>query len=91
MTRIDSRLWTGRTSKPDSLTPSERREWAYRALLDGKDVSARCFLADDETGEVGLYRTNTGTWPGAFYQDPETGGPAIEFRRGAVTLIPPEG
>ncbi len=55
----------------------------YKVLLDGADVSDHCFMADDVTGEVGLWRRNAS---GDFYLDPETGDPAQEVRRGQVVI-----
>jgi hypothetical protein len=56
----------------------------YRALLNGEDVTTRCFLADEEEGIVGLYlRDDTGH----FYKQGD--GAAHEFRKGVVTLVPP--
>lgn len=89
MTRIDLRLDTA---------ANPPRAAHYRVLLDGVDVSADCFMCDDVTGEVGLFLRNA---DGAFYPawagleridtpiDPSLQGPALEYRSGVVTLIPP--
>lgn len=58
----------------------------YRTLLDGVEVTKRCFLADDETGEVGLYLVDV---DGHFYRNEATDDAAQEVRHGAVVLIPP--
>jgi hypothetical protein len=65
------------------------RDWArntnYRVLFDGHDVTSSCFLADDETGEVGVYlRDDTGHH---YCTDPAKGA-ARMFSRGVVELIP---
>lgn len=61
--------------------------YGLRAVLNGEDVTERCFLADDETGEVGLYLRNEG---GSFYVNPDTFELAIEFLSGQVRLISTE-
>jgi hypothetical protein len=75
MTRIDLRL------RKSEANPE--RAHAYRALLDGEDVSDRCFLSDDVEGVVGLYLRDS---EGHFYRDGDDA--AHEFRKGIVTLIP---
>jgi hypothetical protein len=57
----------------------------YRTLLDGEDVTMSCFLADDVEGVVGVYLRDA---TGHFYREGD--GAAREFRKGVVTLIPPE-
>jgi hypothetical protein len=57
----------------------------YKVLLDGEDVSDYCYMADDQTGEVGLWRRNDA---GAFYMDPATNEPAQEVRQGQVVIYP---
>lgn len=51
---------------------------SYKVLLDGEDVSQWCYMADDETGEVGLYRRE-------WWRD--TDEPEQEIRRGKVVII----
>ena len=78
MTRIDLRTWRSGDEPP--------RAYAYRMTLDGEDLSNECFLADDVTGEVGLYVRDGA---GHFHRDKVTCGAAYEFRKGVVALIPP--
>jgi hypothetical protein len=58
----------------------------FRVLLDGEDVSDRCFMADDEAGLVGLYQRNE---TGHFFVLPGRNEPATEYVRGTVVLVPP--
>lgn len=63
-----------------------------RVLLDGVDVSERCYRAErysngsSESGNVFLYKRNE---KGNFYVDPETREVAREFRSGHVEIIRP--
>lgn len=73
-----------RTDMRDRESARRYRKW--RVLLDGIDVSRRCFLADDHPpGLVGLYLCDES---GHFYKDGADA--AQEFRHGKVTFIPPE-
>lgn len=77
MTRID---WRARPTSPACLKYRHSR-----VLLDGVDVTAGCFLADDDTGEVGHYLRDAS---GHFYRD----GPfraAQELRTGKVEIRDP--
>ncbi len=63
-----------------------RKYWEWRVFLDGTEVTRECFMADDHPpGIVGLYLRDE---HGSFYRQGD--GVAHEFRRGKVTLIPPE-
>lgn len=73
MTRIDMRDGTNQSGP-------------YRAFLNGVEVSDRCFMSDDVTGEVGLYVRNEA---GSFYYVDKLDGPMVEFLSGDVVLIPP--
>lgn len=53
----------------------------FEAILDGEDVSRRCFYACPARGEVGLYRLDE---KGQMFA--ENGEVAIEFRTGKVEL-----
>lgn len=78
MTRIDLRH--GR----DTANPP--RAAHYRVRFNRVDVSDRCFMSDDVTGEIGLYVRNQ---DGAFYYVEKLKGPMVEFLSGDVVLIPP--
>lgn len=52
----------------DSAGVVARAGVKFKVLLDGRDVTAGCFVADDKRGYVGLYRKDASgrfhlTWP----------------------------
>ena len=69
MTRIESRY----------LADGER--WCV--LFEGTDVSDYCFMADTDTGEVGLYARNEA---GDIVINPATGLVDEEIKRGQVVI-----
>lgn len=75
MTRIDFRV------HPATAEVIRYRHHG-RVLLDGVDVTKNCFLADDETGEVGSYLLNA---DGRRYHDGT--GAASTFRQGVVQIL----
>lgn len=57
----------------------------FEAIIDGENVTQRCFYCCPRTGEVGLYRVNEN---GTFHHDPNNSHiPAVEYRTGKVELI----
>ena len=56
----------------------------YRAFLDGVDVSARCYYADDEAGEVRLFKRDA---MGHLIYDFATLAPAEEILHGQVRIV----
>lgn len=65
----------------ESLQPDE----AYTVFIDGQDVSDRCFIADDELGEVHLWKPDPqpDMWPDA---DHPALGPETEVLHGKVEI-----
>lgn len=53
-------------------------------MLDGQDVTDRCWRFDTRTGKVGLYLVNE---KGQKYLDETGRAPAMEMRRGRVQVF----
>src|SRR5688572_20114749 len=62
----------------------QRRGIDLLVLLDGEDVTKRCYYADDRAGVVHLFLHNA---EGRPYYDMETDGAAREERSGAVRFV----
>lgn len=56
--------------------------WVKAVLLDGENVTNLCFMADEEEGLVGVYRSDA---DGNKFATSE-GLPVEEFRRGTVVI-----
>lgn len=57
----------------------------FEAIIDGENVTQRCFYCCPRTGEVGLYRLNES---GRIHHDPANPRiPAVEYRTGKVELV----
>lgn len=81
------------------LTVENPRARTATVFMDGEDVTARCFAADDKQGWVGLYRLNADgqkylIWPVCGHDVRVPGclcetfqqQPAVEVRTGAVEI-----
>jgi hypothetical protein len=58
--------------------------YAYKVLLDGCDVTANCYTADEEEGMVYRYAVNA---EGEKFVNPNTEMPAVEVLQGEVEII----
>lgn len=59
------------------------RSQKVTVLVDGIDVTKRCYKADSVRGLAWCYRKND---RGLSYVDPDTGRPAVEVLRGLVSI-----
>ena len=62
----------------------ENYEYGQRAFLNGEEVTFRCFLADEELGEVHVYKLNE---RGVAYYDAEKDEIPWEILRGEVRIV----
>lgn len=55
-----------------------------RSFVDGVDVTARCYTADEEEGKAWCFKLNE---LGQKFIDPETNEPAVEVLSGEVIIV----